>query len=193
MSVEGGRVIAVDELDDDLVNRVRAWARACADDRGIRLPALATAEQIAHAETMLGHMLHPLLKRLYREIANGGFGPDGWRLIPAESLAMSPGVTVPPGQPRCWPDRVVAVMDVGCAMLSAVDCSDSAGRVLMMDPNAFDSGQPEAWSLDAPTLAQWLESWLDGTSWLVEQDVDIEDIAWPVPWSDAPARLAGSL
>lgn len=177
---------------DELVARVRRWALSAAEGRGRRLPARATAEQILAAETYLGFRLHPLFKRLYLEIANGGFGPDDWCLMPVERLTMFPRSEVPPGQPRDWPDRVVAVMDVGCAMLCALDCSDPHGRVLLMDPNAFDSGRPQAWSLDAPTLADWLESWLDGSSWLVEQDADPEEIAWPVPWADAAARLTGA-
>lgn len=191
MSVRSGRVFVVDEFED-VVRRVRAWALAAAEEGGVQLPEQASAEQIAAAEAVLGYALHPLLKRLYLEIANGGFGPDVWRLMPVERLTTWPRVEVPPGQPREWPDQVVAVMDVGCAMLSAVDCSDRGGQVLLMDPNAFDSGQPEAWSLDSATLARWLEGWLDGSSWLVEQDAEIEDIRWPVPWPDAAARLTGS-
>lgn len=189
MSVQRGKVFVMDEFED-LVNRVRAWAVAAAEERGVQLSERATAGQVADVEAMLGYPLHPLLKRRYLEIADGGFGPDGWRLMPAERLTGCPHIDVLSGRPRGWPDQVVAVMDVGCAMLSAVDCGDSGGQVLLMDPNAFDSGQPEAWSLDAATLAQWLEGWLDGSSWLVEQDAEIEDIKWPVPWSDAAARLA---
>ena len=155
----------------------------------MRLPDPATGERIVAAETTLGYALHPLLKRLYREVANGGFGPDDWRLTPVERLTMPHCIEVLAGQSRGWPDHVVAVMDVGCAMLSAVDCSDSSGQVLLMDPNAFDTTQPEAWFSDAPTLAHWLEGWLDGTSWLLEHDVDAEEIGWPEPWADAPVRL----
>lgn len=41
------------------------------------LPPLApaSAEAVADAERRLGHRLPPLLRRLYREVANGGFGP----------------------------------------------------------------------------------------------------------------------
>jgi hypothetical protein len=177
---------------DDLVRRVRVWAIAAAEERGAQLPDRASAKQIAATETTLGYALHPLLKRLYQEVANGGFGPDNWRLLPVERLTICHHTEMPPRQPREWPDLAVAVMDVGCAMLSVVDCAEPGGQVLLMDPNGFDSGRPEAWSLDTATLAQWLEGWLDGSSWLVEQDADIEDIAWPVPWLDATARLAAS-
>jgi len=160
---------------DDLPRRLRAWART----QHAALPGPATAEQVAAAEGRIGFPLPPLLRRLYREVANGGFGPDTWELVPLAELRPT------------WPGRMVTVMDVGCAMASVVDCSDAAGQVLLMDPNAYAMDDPRAWSLDAPTLAQWLEAWIDGTSWLCEQDdVDIDDIPWPVPWPDAAARLA---
>ncbi|WP_169740014.1 SMI1/KNR4 family protein [Actinospica robiniae] len=179
------------EESHDLVNRVRAWALTAAEERGVRLPEPATDEQIGATEALLGYALHPLLKRLYREVANGGFGPDYWRLMPSERWTMCPRIDVPAGQPRWWPDGVVAVMDVGCGMLSAIDCADptGGGQVLLMDPNAFDCGEPEAWYADAATLAQWLEGWLDGTSWLVDENPDIEEINWPDRWADAAARL----
>jgi hypothetical protein len=189
MSVPSGRVFVMDEFED-VVDRVRAWALTAADARGVQLPDRASTHQIVDAEALLGYGLHPLLKRLYLEIANGGFGPGRWRLMSVEQLTMWRRVDVPAGQSCGWPDRVVAVMDVGCAMLSVVDCGDPGGQVLLMDPNAFDTGQPEAWSLDAATLAQWLEKWLDGSSWLIEQDAEIEEIEWPVPWPDAVAWLA---
>ena len=39
------------------------------------LPAPATPEQLSEAERRLGVELPPLLRRLYLEVANGGFGP----------------------------------------------------------------------------------------------------------------------
>ena len=190
-----GIIFGMDEIfgtdeSHDLVHRMRAWALADAEERGIRLPEPATDEQIAATEALLGYALHPLLKRLYREVANGCFGPDTWRLMPIERLTMCPRTDVAAGGRRRWPDQVVAVMDVGCGMLSAVDCDPGGdGQVLLMDPNAFDCGEPEAWSVDTATLAQWLEGWLDGTSWLVDENPDIEEIGWPVRWADAAARL----
>ena len=39
------------------------------------LPAAADEAQLAEAERRLGFALPPLLRRLYAEVANGGFGP----------------------------------------------------------------------------------------------------------------------
>ena len=175
------------DTTDDLIHRLATWAAAAAVERGRDLRSPATAGQIASAESRLGFALHPLLVRLYSEVADGGFGPDGWRLFPIDELQG--GHRPEPGETRFWPERVVAVMGVGCGMVSAVDCSDASGQVLLMDPNSFHSNEPEAWSLDARSLAEWLEAWLDGTSWLVEQDAEIDDIAWPVAWTEAAVRL----
>ncbi|WP_216858509.1 SMI1/KNR4 family protein [Actinomadura verrucosospora] len=49
----------------------------------------ATSEQIKEAEAALGFPLPPLLSRLYREVGNGGFGPD-CQLLP---LTGSPSST----------------------------------------------------------------------------------------------------
>lgn len=105
VSVQRGNVFVMDEFED-LVHRVRAWAVAAAEERGVQLSERATADQVADVEAMLGYALHPLLKRLYLEIANGEFGPDGWRLMPVERLTVHPRIDVPSGRPRGWPDQV---------------------------------------------------------------------------------------
>jgi hypothetical protein len=40
-----------------------------------------SSQAVAEAESELGFALPPLLTRLYREVANGGFGP-GYKLLP---------------------------------------------------------------------------------------------------------------
>jgi hypothetical protein len=183
---------ACDRKDDeasDLIHRTRAWARADADEEGRPLRAPASEALLAETEERLGFTLHPLLRRLYTEVADGGFGPEGLRLLPLERLF--PRFDPVPGEPRDWPDRSVAVMDIGCAMLSVVDCLDPGGQVLVMDPNAYGSNEPEAWMLDAASLEAWLEAWLDGTSWLIGDDRDVDDESlWPRRWEEASARLS---
>jgi hypothetical protein len=62
---------------DDLLRQVLAKAGATAG----RLPLPATAEEVAQAESLVGFGFPPVLVRLYREVANGGFGPD-YQLFP---------------------------------------------------------------------------------------------------------------
>ncbi|WP_432835694.1 hypothetical protein [Dactylosporangium sp. CA-092794] len=57
----------------------RIAARALEDEPTMplaHLPAPLRAEDIERAEGRLGFGLHPLLAAVYRDYANGGFGPD---------------------------------------------------------------------------------------------------------------------
>ncbi len=174
----------------DLVRRVAAKARATEE----RLPECASEAEIAVAEAELGFALPPLLARLYREVANGGFGP-GQRLLPVSG----PGPTVvtayweerepDPGGGWYWPRGVTPVLDWGCGMYAAVDCLDERAPVLLYEPNPYGGGRPEAWFHDAPSLAAWLEKWLTGRWWWDEEPGS--DAAALVPWPNAAGRLAG--
>jgi hypothetical protein len=57
----------------------RVAARAASEETN--LPARATSAMSARAEGQLGFALHPLLARLYTDVADGGFGPD-YKLFP---------------------------------------------------------------------------------------------------------------
>ena len=58
--------------DDEIFAAVRAHLR------GGESPGPASAEAVAEAEQVIGYRLPRLLRRLYLEVANGGFGPhDG--------------------------------------------------------------------------------------------------------------------
>ncbi|MET8692408.1 SMI1/KNR4 family protein [Streptomyces bauhiniae] len=58
----------------DLLLRVRDRARRETPE----LAPYAGERDIAEAERQLGFVLPPLLRRLYLQVANGGFGPDDW-------------------------------------------------------------------------------------------------------------------
>src|SRR5262245_61830807 len=82
----------------------------------------ATAADIASAESELGLRLPPLLRRIYLEVADGGFGP-GYGLLPlrrgrpehgqersvVETYAMFT-------EGRGWPPVLVPICDWGCAI-----------------------------------------------------------------------------
>ena len=187
---------------DDLVDRVAARAAA----GSAALPARIPDKQIKIAEQRLGFVLHPLLTRLYREVADGGFGPD-YQLLPlfgpGESVVgeyalrreaasgpqqpAEPGEVVP--QDQRWPAGVVPILTWGCAMYACVDCFDPDGQVLLFEPNAYLGGPGvECWFLDSASLQAWLETWLAGTGWF-EPDADGRD-DMPQPWLHAAARLS---
>ncbi|MFI1655096.1 SMI1/KNR4 family protein [Streptomyces sp. NPDC020472] len=178
---------------DDLVRRVAD--RAASDNRD--LPAPVDEARIAMAEEQLGFALHPLLARLYREVADGGFGPDH-RLLPL----LGPGSSVvgeyltrreasAGAEHPEWPEGVIPVLTWGCAMYAGVDCRSEDAQVLLFEPNPYSGGSWEqCWFLDSSGLAAWLETWLAGTGWFEEDAFDRDDVAEPQPWDEAARRLA---
>ncbi len=149
------------------------------------LAAPATAKAIARAEAELGFKLPELLARIYREIANGGFGPgygiigltggylDNGRSIVDLYRELKPG-SITEWQ---WPDGLLPICDWGCAILSCVDCSSpNCGMVF--------SEETELTRLPC-NLREWLEAWCRGErlwdQW--EQMFDWEEVSWPNPFT----------
>ncbi|MGI5238681.1 hypothetical protein [Dactylosporangium sp. CA-139066] len=134
------------------------------------LPPLepAAVEAVEDAERLLGHPLPSLLRRLYLEVANGGFGPG--------VLGVAGGCTDDLGRtavdrmdPREQPG-LFPVAYWGCAIYSYVDCSDPAAMMWGFDPNsglADRSFFPEGIS-----LAEWLGRWLQGK---LQQPILVKD------------------
>lgn len=192
MSVGSDSIAGMTDTDD-LVQRVATRAASDSED----LPAPVDNTGITEAEAHLGFPLHPLLARLYGEVADGGFGPD-YRLLPLlgpgsgvvgeylERRHASVGVEHPQ-----WPEGVVPILTWGCAMYAAVDCFSEDGQVLLFEPNPYGGGSWEpCWFLDAAGLAEWLETWLAGTGWFEEDAYGSEDVAEPQPWDQAADRLS---
>jgi len=177
---------------DELIQRVATnAAQTC---RAPVPPVVADAE-IDDAEQRLGLALLPLLCRLYREVANGGFGPD-YTLLPlsgAKNSLVEQYLALTAEREdgeRVWPVGVVPILDWGCGMYAAVDCASAAGTVLLFEPNAGPADWAEAWFVDAWSLADWLETWLAGSGWY-RQDADEQGQAVELaPWDAAGSRLA---
>jgi len=181
----------VDDLDD-LIRRVAERAASDSDD----LPAPVGDAQIAEAEAQLGFALHPLLARLYRQVADGGFGPD-YQLLPLlgpdssvvgdylERREWSVGAEYPE-----WPEGVVPILTWGCGMYAGVDCRSEDGKVLLFEPNPYSGGSwAQCWFVDSASLAAWLETWLAGTGWF-ESDGDMDVLLEPQMWDLAASRLS---
>lgn len=142
-----------------------------------------TEEELAQAETQLGFPLPRLLRRIYLEVGNGGFGP-GYGLLPLNELPPNVGpdtaslVAEYQGmrafsqqdieeyfaedeeKPTLWPEHVLILCDWGCNIYSCLDCSPPELPIFRMDSNENFLVE---WALEAPSLQQWLERWIDGT------------------------------
>jgi hypothetical protein len=132
-------------------------------------PALvATRASIAADEDTLGFLLPPLLKELYLEIGNGGWGP-GYGL-----LGLSGGAADDTGRNAIedysarrawsapdagWPERLIPICHWGCAICSCIDCSKPNFALIAFDPNIEVSGAPGMFCAECDTFEEWMRLW----------------------------------
>lgn len=134
---------------------------------------------LCEAEARLGFALPLLLRRVYGEVANGGFGPRLLPLtLPNESFSawrlnsvvlwyrglrdelptledFDPEVDDPPHSE--WPAGLLMISDWGCNIYSLVDCSQEEMSVLRHDNNISLTILAQ----EASSLHEWLERWLE--------------------------------
>jgi hypothetical protein len=146
--------------DEDLIAAIRATAV----ERG--LPPPASESHVAGAERVIGYPIPPLLRRLYLEVADGGFGPH-----PSRGRFGVLGVNTPGTDEELitsaydegpWdlelvnvPHGLVRFYDWGCAMWSIVDFRDPSGPMW-----GADNGRLFREHMD---LAEWLARAIDGS------------------------------
>jgi hypothetical protein len=138
-------------------------------------PAPARAEVVEQAERTVGQTFPRLLRRLYLEVGNGGFGP-GYGLLGLHGGYQDDlGETLTDSY-RSWhsgpsdlPDALVPLAHWGCGIYSFVDCADDAATMWACDPNPGVENDVFAEPL---TLSEWFASWLDGR---LRQPALIED------------------
>lgn len=153
----------------DLIERIREFLG------NIDLPEPVSEREIHRAEEKIGFKLPLLLRRVYTEVGNGGFGPSNG-LLPLFSLEPDAReneegminsylsflkitkemdeVSDWDEERLRWPKKLLPFCYWGCAMKSCVDCSDPQFPVKLFNPLRF--------SLESPTLESWFERWLKG-------------------------------
>jgi hypothetical protein len=143
------------------------------------LPAPATADQLAAAERHFGVALPPLLRRLYLEVANGGFGPGpgllgvsgGWRSVKGRSMEQLYDEMLEAREENrrwLWPPALIPIIDYD-GSFAAVDASTPDGRVVEfdfeeLDEEGRDGGWSRAFQDKADSLEAWLEAWVGSRS-----------------------------
>jgi SMI1/KNR4 family protein SUKH-1 len=130
--------------------------------------------EIASDERRLGFAFPPLMKRIYIEIGNGGFGP-GYGLIGFTNGAPDDtGRTAPEiyNQLRSsewsasgwkWPHGLLPVCHWGCAILSCVDCTDPNFRMRIFDPNVHEKDDwADSLFEGSDGFGIWMRDWASG-------------------------------
>jgi hypothetical protein len=136
----------------------------------------ATMAEVDAAEAALGFAIPQLLRRLYLEVGNGGFGPN-YGLIGVPTISSVPGAAdilalyesynwePPPEHPaHLWPHGWVPLIGGGCLYMECVDFLRPPYAVALFDPGECDVERPVVESLRpiAPSLEARLEAWLAG-------------------------------
>lgn len=134
-----------------------------------------TLFEVEAAEQALGFRLPELLRQLYIQVANGGFGPE-YGVIGLENgyendvtdetlvdtyfsyLIVEDNATF-----WKWSKGLVPICHRGCNIQSCIDCTKPEAPIILFDPNVSweTKGWETCFSLEAITLDQWFEKWLD--------------------------------
>jgi len=172
------------QSDEHLFQRLqqRNTDRARATDRGIhprRAIRPVTAKALQVAERAIGFELPELLRAIYLNVANGGFGPE-YGIVGMKGGAKLDGCTLETCYQNMltleqenfiwrWPKRLLPVANYGCGMWSCVDCEYQKLPMVLSDPNNLDAGLDAAdgrlnwgnsfWD-QGLSLRTWLEGWL---------------------------------
>ena len=134
-------------------------------------PAPLTA--VIEAEDLIGAPLPSLLRRLYLEIGNGGFGPGHGVLglaggYPDDTKRTATDIH----RQRVFPETLLAICDWGCAIYSLVE-PGAEGRMWGYDPNPVEP--PEQGLFPQPIdINAWFGRWLEGRlmqPWAVQDAV----------------------
>jgi len=153
-------------MTDHLIQSVATRARIAerrTDATDVVIPEigpLVSPEQLQRCEDSLGLRLPVLLRRLYLEIGNGGFGP-GYGIFPIPNgPAIGPRTIVSMYEDfrkSCeantwqWPPGLLPICDWGCLIYTYVYASSSEQPVFTSTEYGV---QPTPW-----TLETWLTDW----------------------------------
>ncbi|MCC2671245.1 MAG: hypothetical protein K0Q72_3716 [Armatimonadetes bacterium] len=168
---------------DELVERIRVRVadplRAIDSAAWVRpMPMVAppaTLADVDAAEAALGFPLPPLLRRLYTEVGNGGWGPDyGLDSIPTDGavpdvndlVGLYQQCTAPERALESpavqWPRGLVPLIKLGCVAMEVCDFLRPPYPVFKLDGDNWDLelSVEEALVPVAASLADRLEAWL---------------------------------
>jgi len=131
-------------------------------------------KQLAQAEAKIGFPLPPLVRDIYTQVGDGGFGP-GYGFIQLGHLVVRRqninAVEECPDEeedyePLEWPDQFVDLVGWGCLYYSGILCDEPSCPVLFFNCDRAGEGSTlEDYLIpEAESLEEWLSAWLDGVN-----------------------------
>ena len=166
--------------NDELIANLRTLRRRLFKPRvkqsyDLNIAPPASEEILLETENRLGFAIPPLLRRIYMEIGNGGFGP-GYGLIGAlEGRVDDRGNTIveayqgrsgaDPNDPFwIWPEKLVPLFSWGGAVYSCGDFSIIDCPMHYFDPQLYLPNSPLSNALRSHgmTLSVFLSRWISG-------------------------------
>jgi SMI1 / KNR4 family (SUKH-1) len=166
---------------NDAINaRAEQIGRSMTTPAARDLPAAVSVGALSAAERELGVRFPSLLRRLYTEVGNGGFGPGPGLVGLRGGATTSSGSSLEDLYAEMleakdqhdaweWPRSLVPVCDLG-GIYACVDCASDDGRVIEFDFEELDEdgrgdgGWSRAFREVATSLEAWLVAWLDAPS-----------------------------
>ena len=136
-------------------------------------PPLSPAEMDALSYE-LGFPVPELVRQLYRDVANGGFGP-GYGLLRFDEIVQTYRELHDSREQRdeIWQDGLIPFVDWGCMIFSCLDTQnamDGDPIVVRYEPNMTETQTRELLHgsiyrgkgllVECLALSQWLEKWL---------------------------------
>ena len=141
------------------------------------LPGPAAETVVARAEADLGVTLPVALRRVYAEVADGGFGPGPGLLPLTDAVAQYRELGRPDGRlprGRSWPEGLLPLVDRD----PGFDCCEAAtGRIIAWDPEDLSEHASEdrfrrSFREIYPSVEAWLGDWV-GSKTQAEQTADL--------------------
>jgi len=160
-------------VDDELIQRLNARIRiAPSTDCQQHPPIVARPpllpEELEDFERESGIRLPKILRRIYAEVGDGGFGPD-WGINPLRGTSeMSVEVwdhlerqEWEQGPPAGWPDPLIRICEIGCNAYYGIDCTTDEGNVIIVDP-LQGTEDPVTWLKPLnKSVGDWLGEWVE--------------------------------
>lgn len=125
-------------------------------DNSTELPSPAPEAALDAAEARLGFPLPAQLRRVYSEVANGGFGPGGGLLSVERTVAAYVEMTSNPwGPDQVWPAELLPIQEIDPGYVT-IDVN--SGRIIDWDPEELtERSGDRAWQASFKESASSLE------------------------------------